>query len=384
MGAALLALTVQLSLSGVALGQRRAPAATAARSAASERAEARRRYRKGVALFGDRDYKAALVEFRRAQQLRPHPRTLFNIATCHSHLGRYLRAIAAFDASLTGRPRLGARLRRKARREVARLTSLLAIIKLRINVEAAALVVDGEPRKIGRRATLRVPAGAHTLEVRARGYAPETRRLELAGGMVSDLEINLTAGARLKVDATPARARVYLAGKPVGRTPYVRFVAPGAHKLTVEHDGYVPWHGEIQAEAVRPINVGVRLRSPDEGLEQYWFWSAAGATAALGVAAIVTGAQVGQLEQDYSDLVHRIKHKQYSGQAELRQWQQQGRELAAEMDQHATLCNVFIGLTAGAVVGTAALGWFTRFGKVESRARISLAPGGVVLSGRFQ
>lgn len=340
--------------------------------------EARARFKHGAALFKDQDYRAASLEFQRSYELRPHPLTQFNLASCHSHLGRYLEAINHYRRSLEARPRLSAPMRRLARREIKRLRGLLGVIRVRSNVRDAEVWIDGKARGEGSYVAVRLPGGQHRVEVRAPGRVTELRQVDLAAREVQNLRIELARGARLLVDASPARAQLTLSGRQVGRTPHAQHVPAGTHALRVAHPGYVPWTGSVTASERGTIAVDVTLRTPDHGLSQPWFWTAAAVTLGLGVGALLVGLRGLDRQAEFDELAARIQAREFATAGELAAWQARGRELAAEVDKHETACNVLIGLTAAGAVGTAVLFWFTRFGDVASEAdiRVGVAPGG--------
>ncbi|MET0596064.1 MAG: hypothetical protein ABW133_25410, partial [Polyangiaceae bacterium] len=58
--------------------------------------EARQRFQKGVQLFHEWSFEAALAEFRKAYQLAPSYRLLYNIAQVHYELHNYVDALKAF------------------------------------------------------------------------------------------------------------------------------------------------------------------------------------------------------------------------------------------------------------------------------------------------
>ena len=63
--------------------------------------EASQRFKKGVQLFKEWSFDAALAEFRKAYQLAPSYRVLYNIAQVHYELHNYVEALKAFRQYLT-------------------------------------------------------------------------------------------------------------------------------------------------------------------------------------------------------------------------------------------------------------------------------------------
>jgi tetratricopeptide (TPR) repeat protein len=72
--------------------------------AVDPRAEARARYQAGEQRFRAGDYRAAIEQFRTADQLAPAPMNAYNIALAHERLGELDRAAQAYREYLARRP----------------------------------------------------------------------------------------------------------------------------------------------------------------------------------------------------------------------------------------------------------------------------------------
>ena len=59
--------------------------------------QASRHFQRGVALYGEADYRAALVEFKRAYSLAPNPAVLYNVGETQYQLQDYAGALATFE-----------------------------------------------------------------------------------------------------------------------------------------------------------------------------------------------------------------------------------------------------------------------------------------------
>ncbi|TMQ09353.1 MAG: tetratricopeptide repeat protein [Deltaproteobacteria bacterium] len=62
--------------------------------------EAGKHFQRGVQLYGEADYHAALVEFRRAYELAPNPTVLYNIGQTYYQLQNYAAALVALQRYL--------------------------------------------------------------------------------------------------------------------------------------------------------------------------------------------------------------------------------------------------------------------------------------------
>lgn len=151
---------------------------------ASEVEEAGEAFARGVEAFKDGRYEDALEQFSRAQELAPHPDTLFNLGLVQQRTDRHLEAWRSFEALLP-------QARDEQEREdilAAQAASRAHVAWVRVLAEPAGGVVclDGEPMprdEQGRHAQLTTP-GAHRLDVDR-----NRRTLELEGGESRTVEL---------------------------------------------------------------------------------------------------------------------------------------------------------------------------------------------------
>lgn len=106
-------------------------APAAARAQDDPRGDAIKLAEEGIALYGKRDYRAAIETFEKAYAIDPDPNLLFNIARSHERLGENARAIERYEAFLQV-PGTDAQQRVRAEE------SLKALRKLEAGREAAA------------------------------------------------------------------------------------------------------------------------------------------------------------------------------------------------------------------------------------------------------
>ncbi|RLB52496.1 MAG: hypothetical protein DRJ42_14715 [Deltaproteobacteria bacterium] len=152
-------------------------------------AEARERFRAGLTLARAGNCEGALAEFRTALDLVERPNILFNMARCHEELFRYDLAIATYERYLTvapadapDRPAVDATMRQ--------LRNLLGTVVVRSNVPAEVWIGD---RIVGEApGEVMVPGGRHAIELRAAGYVPERREVEVAGRQRIEVEVSLS------------------------------------------------------------------------------------------------------------------------------------------------------------------------------------------------
>lgn len=145
--------------------------------------QARERQRRGRSLLDARNYSAALAEFERVYELLDgHPRrymALSNIGRCYQSMGQYDRAMQYYERYLREAP-AEAEDRAVVEGSIATLNDLLGTLDVTIEGPASAEVWT-DNRLLGvAPGSLRLPGGRHVLEIRATGYLPARRELQLS------------------------------------------------------------------------------------------------------------------------------------------------------------------------------------------------------------
>jgi hypothetical protein len=127
-----------------ALGPKVALSAPPAASA-DKRNNAGDHFRRGVALYKERDFVAALVEFRRAYELSPNYRVLYDIGQSLFQLQRYADAIPVFESYLTqGGAQISAVRRASVEGDLRTLRSRVGHVEVTVNVDGAEVRVDDQ------------------------------------------------------------------------------------------------------------------------------------------------------------------------------------------------------------------------------------------------
>ena len=195
-----------------------APSARAADPTEEKRTEAKKHFRRGVELYEEQDYRAALAEFTRANELAPSYKVLYNVAQTHFQLQDYSKALDAFDHYLE---RGGAEVPAARRKEVeevrAKLRARVATLDIRTNVDARILV-DDEAVGSGRSVTLRLGAGPHVVSAQATGYRVVRKSLTLAGEDQTRVDLTL----ELETSPVPLASAAPSLNAPLGVLPVER------------------------------------------------------------------------------------------------------------------------------------------------------------------
>jgi len=178
--------------------------------------EGRDHFNRGVALFREGDYRAALAEFRRAYEISHNYRALYNIGQTEFEVQDYAGARSSFQKYLVeGGAEIEAGRRAEVEADVKKLSARVARIEIKTNTAGADILLDDTV--IGQaplKEPLLVSAGRRKITVQKGSLPPVTRFVEIAGGDTSSVTIDLVA-------AEPA-ARPSVAPTPVAPPPPAR------------------------------------------------------------------------------------------------------------------------------------------------------------------
>lgn len=187
-------------------------------------AEADARFRRGVELYNETDYGAALTEFRRAYALAPAYQVLYNVAGACYQLRDYACALRAFERYLTdGGAQIAADRRAEVERDVAVLRGRVATVALSTSVPDVEIAVDDVP--VGRTPLaepLLMSAGRRRIVAAAAGRPAVTRVIDVAGGDQVELKLDIPdAHAQPAVSAgpRPVAPSPEQPGPPIDRAP---------------------------------------------------------------------------------------------------------------------------------------------------------------------
>ena len=156
--------------------------------------EAKKRFQRGKELYEENDYQAALAEFRRAYELAPTFRLLYDIAQVSYQLQDYPGALRHFTKFLQeGQGNIPAQQREDVQREIDRLKTRVASLRITTNIPAAEITIDDVPMgKAPLRDPVVVSAGRRKITAVLRGHAPATKIVEVAG--MDSLEVTIELG----------------------------------------------------------------------------------------------------------------------------------------------------------------------------------------------
>ncbi|WP_437599850.1 kelch repeat-containing protein [Sorangium sp. So ce590] len=206
-------------------------------------AEARAHFERGLDLYRQGAWEAALAEFLASRQHYPTWSATSSAALCLQQLRRYDEALALFEILLRDfSQRLPADTRNAAQQAVVRLRGLVGTVDVADAEIGASILVDGQHRgDYPLPAPLRIGAGSHVVRVYKEGFEPFETRVDVAGGQVvrilSRLQ-KLVESGRLRVTEQRGEALdVLVDGYTVGKTPWEGPLSPGRHTVELRGAG---------------------------------------------------------------------------------------------------------------------------------------------------
>jgi hypothetical protein len=146
--------------------------------------EALPHFQRGVDLYDENDFTNALIEFRRAYKIAQDYHVLYNVAQTCYQLQNYACALDAFQRYVSeGGSHLARDRRAYVDKEISKLKTRVAQVRVTVNVPGADILVDDE--KVGTSPLdhpLVVSQGKRKISAVADGKPPVSRTIEIAGG----------------------------------------------------------------------------------------------------------------------------------------------------------------------------------------------------------
>jgi len=134
------------------------------------------------------------------------------------------------------------------------------------SIPGAEVWIDGEMKGTVNSTISAVPVGEHIVEVRARGYAPQSINVTINNGAQSVARADLTSQpekpvtARLRVVTPVPNAEVFIDGASAGPAPFDHNdLAPGKHYVIVRARGYAEWKREVDLDPATPTTLSAEL-----------------------------------------------------------------------------------------------------------------------------
>lgn len=215
-------------------------------------AQAKELFKRGAAEFKEGNFEQARDAFEKANELHPSWQLYYNIAQCEAELGRYGKAVEAYEKGLAGGGnQVGGERRDAVLEELAKLREMVG--NLAIDAPGGLTVfVDGEKRAVT------------PVSVPIRLTAAKSHKVQLAENetVVHEEMVALASRQSLTLRYRPEEPKAEPAAEPALTT--------------------MPVEPETPAVESSP--------EPSEGLRPLYFWIGVGSTAAFGAGTIAMAA----------------------------------------------------------------------------------------------
>lgn len=190
--------------------------------------DARSRFNRGVELYRDADYRAAIIEFRRAYELVPNWRIQYNLAQACAELQDYPCTLRALQAYLNdGGSEVPADRRAAVETELKRVSGRIARVTVKVNRPDAEVFADETSLgKVPLAQAALVSAGRRRLSATLPSGQTIAKVIEVAGGdeVTVTLDFEAAPAAPARADSGPQAAR---SEGPSAAPLYIGLVATG-------------------------------------------------------------------------------------------------------------------------------------------------------------
>jgi len=297
--------------------------------------QARSHFARGVELFKEGDFRAALIEFQRAYDAAPNYKVLYNLGQTSLELQDYAGALKAFRGYLDqGGKDVPAQRRAQVETDLHKLESRIARVEVTVNVEGADVLVDDVPvAKTPLREPLIVSEGRRKITVSKTGLAPVSRVVDIAGGDRPTVTLELGESGTAQKEPPPPPPPNPLQNAPI--------LEPGP-------------------------------AAPTRGGPSTGFWVGLTVTGALGVATGVLGTLALFAKADFDSKV-----------SQLDVTTQQVDDARSKTRAFALATDITGGVAIAAAITTVVLAFTTSSKKESEHAHAVVGPGSLGIAGSF-
>lgn len=188
---------------------------------------------KGIKLYQDNNFNAAIAEFEAAYKIKPKAGPLINISLCQKGLFQYPKAIAVLEQALQKHADSMDEATKKAAQDaITEMRGLLGYVTVTLEPDYAKLTIDGEAQPdSAKKAPIPLGPGTHRLLAEAEGYASAEQSITLASGDKSaQVSLKLVPDKGfVTIRTNDPDMAIAVDQKPIGYGEWAGFLAPGAH-----------------------------------------------------------------------------------------------------------------------------------------------------------
>jgi hypothetical protein len=182
--------------------------------------EAAAHFKRGVTLHKEGNYRAALIEFSKAQEIAPNYRVLYNVGQSSLEVHDYPAALRAFQRYLDeGGAQVAPARREEVTREVARLSALVAHAKIAVNKEGAEVAIDDIVIGKSPVAEQMIGPGRHKFSAQLAPLPPIVKIVDVASGENISVQLDISDPTPTKEEPRVAPLVVPPAPPPAPKPP---------------------------------------------------------------------------------------------------------------------------------------------------------------------
>jgi hypothetical protein len=218
-----------------------------------------------LALFGEKNWRGAIVQFQRMYDQTKNPRILLNIAVAEKEQGNYARSIRMFERMIAeGQGKLTKQELDEAKASIDTLKSFVSTLDVTTNVPGANISIDGEDVGTTPLAPVTVSVGSRAVRVTKDGFREQTKSVDIARGKPAALKVELVPERIMTAVTVTAegveRANVRIDSIEMGPAPYKGQVEVGKrHKFEAYAPNYVTAEQSIDVPKQEQLNIVLRL-----------------------------------------------------------------------------------------------------------------------------
>ncbi len=331
-----------------------APAGSAASQAdnglsATDKAKAKDLFGVGQKLYKAELYPEAIEKFQAAYAIRPHPVIFFNIAKCYEQLQETGKAMRAYRDYLRLSPE--ATDKDAVNDSIANLERRLkekGLNQIIVFADPATAKIEIDGKEVGvSPASAELVSGTHKIAVRAPGYDPVERTFIMSISRVSEMTVNLRAGATPSIP-TASSGTTGTTGTTAAPPGWGSGTAAPANSgwgsSTASTTGDAPKKDDLKVATLTPATTDtvkpaaetsqvVTAAPAKKG--RVWTWVAGG----VAVAALGGGITCGVVSNGAANDLRTVQHSRADATV-----------LANTSTQFATGANIAYGVAAGAAI----------------------------------
>jgi hypothetical protein len=212
--------------------------------------EASKHFQRGVTLYGEADYRAALVEFRKAYEIAPNATVLYNIGQTYYQLQNYAAALTTLERYLS-EAGASASHRSEVEQTLDILQSRVGKISVTTNISPCEISVDDEHiARTPLREPLLVSIGRRKVTAACDGRPAESKFVELAAGESEPVQFSF---AETSTAITSSRKPADGGGKPANWAMRM-WVATGVFGAVAAVSGVLAFKASRDLDSARKEN----------------------------------------------------------------------------------------------------------------------------------